>query len=76
MYMRLIEDNPHTTTTVTNTTTINITTTITITTTSTVNKFQNIGITYVTYGTSIPPDSSWLPHNLATLAQPSDRNCT
>jgi hypothetical protein len=47
MYMRLIEDNPHTTTTVTTTTTINIIT-ITITTTSTVNKFQNIGITYVT----------------------------
>jgi len=53
---------------------VNITTTntTTITTTSTVNKFQNIGITYVSYGTLIPPDSSWLPHNLAKLAQPSE----
>jgi hypothetical protein len=39
---------------------------------NTVNKFQNIGITYVSLGTSIPLDSSWLPHNLATLAQPSE----
>ena len=53
---------------------VNITTinTTTITTTSTVNKFQNIGITYVSHGTSIPPYSSWLPHNLATLPQPSE----
>jgi len=39
---------------------------------TTVNKFQNIGITYVSYGTPIPPDSSWLPHNPATLAQPTE----